>query len=71
MGLIDLSLPVYDYSNQSFVLTPHVNLISLRDNAFANEEEVLSKCMKFQHEYSAREPSIVDYVERHVNARRA
>jgi hypothetical protein len=66
-------LPVYENSKQSFVLTPNIILISLRKNALANEQEVLSKFMKFQHEYSALESPIVDYFERYqyVDIRRA
>jgi hypothetical protein len=68
--LISVRLPVYKNSNQPFVLTPKIILIPLRKKASANEQELLSKFMKFQYEYSALEPPVVNYRERYVDIRR-
>ena len=65
--LISVRLSVFQDSNQSFVLSSNIILISLRKNAFAKHLEVLSKGMKFQYEYSPLEPPVVNCLERYVD----
>jgi len=67
---ISVRFPVYEDFNQPFVLTPRIILISLRKKALAKEQELLFKFMKFQYEYSALEPPVVNYLERYVDIRR-